>query len=217
MPGTLETDLENDIIFGVYAPGTRITEDSVMEHYGVKRHAVRSAFAHLESLGLLVHRPNRGVEVVDFTPDEVDALYDVRIVLETAAAARTPLPVAQDIATELAAIADRHAGAVARKAFREVFWLNQAFHELQFSCCDNPRLASLIAMHARMAQPIRVVKYDDEGHMANVIAQHRTIIATMRGTDQDAYVAATRQHLPASAEAYRTLHARRFGSIRALG
>lgn len=217
MSGTLETDLENDIIFGVYPAGTRITEDSVMEHYGVKRHAVRSAFAHLESLGLLVHRPNRGVEVVDFTPDEVDALYDVRIVLETAAAARTPLPVAQDIAAELAGIADRHADAVTRKAFREVFWLNQAFHELQFSCCDNPRLASLIAMHARMAQPIRVVKYDDDAHMANVIAQHRTIIATMRGTDQNAYVAATREHLPASAEAYRTLHARRFGGVRAVG
>ena len=60
MSGTLENDLENDIIFGIYAPGTRITEDSVMERFGVKRHAVRSVFAHLESLGLLVHRPNRG-------------------------------------------------------------------------------------------------------------------------------------------------------------
>ena len=72
------------------------------------------------------------------------------------------------------------------------------------------RLAGLIAMHARMAQPIRVVKYDD-AHMTDVIAQHRKIIATMSGTDTDAYVAANREHLPASAEAYRNLYSRRFG------
>lgn len=216
MSGTLETDLENDIIFGIYAPGSRITEDSVMHHYGVKRHAVRSAFAHLESLGLLVHRPNRGVEVVDFTPDEVDALYDVRIVLETAAAARTRLPVDPEVILKLESIAIRHAEAVEREDFRSVYWLNQEFHELQFSCCDNPRLAALIGTHARMAQPIRVVKYGDRAHMLNVVAQHRAIIAAMQGTVQEAYVAATREHLPASADAYRLLYARRFSSLRAM-
>jgi DNA-binding GntR family transcriptional regulator len=217
MSTSLEADLENDIIFGVFAPGTRIIEDRIMEHYGAKRHAVRRAFAQLESRGLLVHRPNRGVEVVDFTPDEVDALYEVRIVLETAAAARTALPVAPEMIAELEAVADRHADAVARKTFREVFWLNQTFHELQFSCCENERLASLIATHARMAQPIRVVKYDDVAHMTDVVAQHRKIIATMSGTDTDAYVAATREHLPASAEAYRTLYSHRFGGAQAAG
>lgn len=214
MSTTLEADLENDIIFGIYAPGTRITEDSVMAHYGAKRHAVRTAFTQLEGRGLLVHRPNRGVEVVEFTPDEVDALYDVRIVLETAAAARTRLPVDAAVIAQLETIANRHADAIEREDFREVFWLNQEFHELQFSCCDNPRLAALIGLHARMAQPIRVVKYDDRAHMANVIAQHKAIIAAMAGRSQDAYIKATQEHLPASAEAYRLLYARRFGAAR---
>lgn len=205
----LEADLENDVIFGVFPPGSRITEDSVMELYGAKRHAVRNAFAQLESRGLLVRRPNRGVEVVEFTPDEVDALYDVRIVLETAAAARTRLPVDPSVIQRLKDIADRHADAVEREDYREVFWLNQEFHELQFSCCDNPRIAALIGTHARMAQPIRVVKYDDHAHMAHVVAQHRDIIEAMQGSSQEAYIAATREHLPASAAAYRKLYSRR--------
>ena len=99
MQETLIEDLENDIIFGLYAPGARIVEDRIMERYGAKRHAVRNAFAVLESRGLLIHRPNRGVEVVDFTPDEVDALYDVRIILETAAAERTSYPVPRNSLT----------------------------------------------------------------------------------------------------------------------
>lgn len=212
MPDTLTTELENDVIFGVYPPGSRIVEDRVMERYGVKRHAVRSAFAELETRGLLVRRPNRGVEVVDFTPDEVDGLYDLRIILETAAAARTHLPCDLKMTAKLEDIAEKHAEAVKQQDFRAVFWLNQEFHEVQFSCCGNPLLAELISKHARAAQPIRVVKYDDAAHMDQVVAQHYDIIASMRGTSQEALVAAVRAHLPASAEAYRTLYNRRFGA-----
>lgn len=212
MADPLTQELENDVIFGVYPPGARIIEDRVMETYGAKRHAVRNAFAELEARGLLLRRPNRGVEVVDFTPDEVDALYDVRIILETAAAQRTNLPCDPEIATRLDDIARRHEKAVKEYNFRSVFWLNQEFHEVQYSCCGNPRLAELIGKHARAAQPIRVVKYEDEIHMEQIVSQHRDIIAAMRGTSQDALVAAVRAHLPASAKAYRTLYNRRFGA-----
>jgi len=212
MPDTLTAELENDVIFGVYPPGNRIIEDRVMERYGATRHTVRNAFAVLETRGLLVRKPNRGVEVVDFTPDEVDALYDVRIVLETAAAKRTLLPCDPVLVSRLEDIAHRHERAVAERESRTVFWLNQEFHEVQYSCCDNPRLAVLIGDHARIAQSIRVVKYDDADHMRTVVAQHFAIIAALRGTSTDALVAAVRAHLPASAEAYRLSYTRRFGS-----
>lgn len=212
MSEPLIQDLENDVIFGVYPPGARIIEERVMEDYGVKRHAVRNAFAELEARGLLMRRPNRGVEVVDFTPDEVDALYDVRIILETAAAERTKLPCDPEITAKLDDIASRHSTAVTEQDFRAVFWLNQEFHEVQYSCCSNPRLAELIGKHARAAQPIRVVKYEDQTHMEQVVRQHFDIIAALSGTSQDALVAAVRAHLPASAEAYRTLYNRRFGA-----
>jgi len=212
MSDRMTIELENDVIFGVYAPGSRIIEDRVMERYGVKRHAVRNAFSELEARGLLVRRPNRGVEVVDFTPDEVDALYDLRIILETAAAERTALPCDPKIVAKLDDIAQQHAEAVRDQDFRAVFWLNQEFHEVQYSCCGNPRLAELIGKHARAAQPIRVVKYDDAQHMEKVVSQHRDIIAALRGTSHQALVAGVRAHLPASAEAYRTLYNRRFGA-----
>jgi DNA-binding GntR family transcriptional regulator len=155
--------------------------------------------------------------VIDFTPDEVDALYDVRIVLESAAAERTQLPCTPDLTRELEGIALRHEKACKAKDFRAVFWLNQEFHELQYSCCGNPRLAELIGNHARAAQPIRVVKYDDSDHMKTVVEQHFAIIAAMRGRSIKALVDAVRAHLPASAEAYRTLYERRFGARAASG
>ncbi len=98
MRDTLVADMGNDIIFGRCPPGARIVGDRVMERHGARRHAVRGAFAALEARGLLVRRPNRGVGVVDFGPDQVAAPCDARIVPETAAAARTPLPCTPDVA-----------------------------------------------------------------------------------------------------------------------
>jgi DNA-binding GntR family transcriptional regulator len=211
MSDTLLLDLESDIIFGVFGSGSRLVEDRVMDRYNAKRHAVRAAFGELERRGLLVHKANRGVEVVDFTPDEVDELYEVRIVLETAAARQTPLPVDAAIISQLRELASQHETATAAAEFRSVFSLNKAFHALQFSVCGNTRLMSLIEEHARMAQTVRVVAYHDADHMRTVVAQHYEIIEAMAGGDQEAYVQATYNHLPASAEAYRKTYETRFG------
>jgi len=211
MTDSLVDRLENDVIFGVYAPGYRLTEDQIMERYGVKRHAVRAAFSTLEIRGLLVHKQNRGVEVISFTPDEVDALYEIRIILETAAAERTRLPAPNDTLEKLEGLANAHQKACEDMDFRAVFALNNEFHRMQFACCENDRLVELIEEHARVIQPIRVVKYDDVEHMRVVVAQHFEIIEAMRGTSQKMYIEATRKHLPASAQAFRARYEYFFG------
>jgi DNA-binding GntR family transcriptional regulator len=211
MDDPLVDDIENDIIFGVFSPGVRLTEDRVMERYDVKRHAARTAFSELERRGLLVHKANRGVEVVDFSPDEVDELYGMRIILETAAARQTPLPVAKSVLAEMTELASQHEQSCHAGDFRSVFDLNKAFHKIQFSVCGNQRLITLIEEHARIAQTVRVVKYQDADHMRQVVEQHFQIIEAMGGADQDAYVETTSNHLPASAEAYRAMYTQRFG------
>lgn len=206
----LDILIEEDIVFGAYAPGTRLVEDRVMERYGVTRHATRAAFGALEGRKLVVHVPNKGVEVVRFTPDQIDALYDVRLVLETAAAERTPLPAPPEVTQTLSDLAQAHADAWTRGDYRQVFALNLRFHRVQFSCSTNPALIELIEEYTRMVQPIRAIKYDDPDHMQDIIRQHHQIVTALRGTDQDTYIAVVRAHLPASARAYREFFNRRF-------
>ena len=129
--------------------------------------------------------------------------------LETAAAQNTRLPVAPAIIKEMNSLAHAHERAYRAGKLRAVFRINHAFHQLQFSSCQNPRLESLIEEHARIAQPIRVVKYDDVAHMNTVVRQHFEIVEAMESSDVQRFVDATRRHLPASAEAYRTMQERR--------
>ena len=209
---TLDEKIEQDIVFGVFAPGTRLIEDRLVRRYGTTRHNLRLAFNALENRHLVAREPNRGVEVVEMSPDLVDELYAVRAILESSAAAMTPLPVPDAALVRLATLRDAHASAYRAGDFRAVFRRNLEFHSYQFSLCGNGTLAQTIEDFARRVQSIRAIKYDDSEHMERVLVEHREIVAAMEKSDRDRYVAAVKAHLPASAEAYRKIYTLRHGS-----
>ena len=46
--------LEEDIIFGRFAPGSRLVEDTLMSRYGASRHFVRQGLFQLERQGIVL-------------------------------------------------------------------------------------------------------------------------------------------------------------------
>ena len=90
-------DLGEDIVFGVFHPKERLTEEDLIARFGLKRHVVREALTQLDLMGLVVRVPNRGAYVRELTPKEVIEIYEVREILEVAAALRTPLPAPKEV------------------------------------------------------------------------------------------------------------------------
>lgn len=205
--------IEEDIVLGVYAPGSRLIEDRMAKRFDVTRHALRSVFVRLGNRGFVEHTHNRGVEVVEPTPDEIDDLYQVREILETSAARMTPLPAPEGSTAALDDVQHAHDGAIAAGDYRAVFNLNIEFHRVQFSTCPNPKLSAAIEEFARKVHIVRAVKYDDAAHMASIASQHRGIVAALRGSDADVYVARVAAHLPASSVAYRRAYEIRHGIL----
>lgn len=203
--------IEEDIVFGIYPSTSRLVEDRLMERFATSRYVVRRTFAELEARGLVERVPNRGVEVVELTPDDVEELYQVREILETSAARLTPLPADPETLAQLVKIVDAHEAAIAGGDFRAVFRLNIQFHALQFSLCRNNRLSEAIADYARKVHIIRAVKYNDAVHLGKVKQQHRMITRALAGDDQEFYVQCVREHLPASTAAYRAAWSVKYG------
>ncbi|WPB55155.1 GntR family transcriptional regulator [Xylophilus sp. GOD-11R] len=85
--GVIEARLQEAILSGSLAPGSRIVEAELARQMGVSRAPVREAARRLESLGLLVSRPRHGFAVRTISVKEVDDLYQVRINLELMSAA----------------------------------------------------------------------------------------------------------------------------------
>ncbi|MFF4693418.1 GntR family transcriptional regulator [Streptomyces sp. NPDC001307] len=94
MPDTLRRGLavqmvetvRERLLSGKIASGTRINEVELARELNISRGPLREALRLLVSEGLLVHVPNKGTVVFEAEPDEVEALFELRSALETAAA-----------------------------------------------------------------------------------------------------------------------------------
>ena len=210
--GSIVCYLEEDIVLGVFHPKERLTEEGLMARFGLKRHVVREALSELDSIGLVVRVPNRGAYVRELTPEEVIEIYEVREILEVAAAMRTPLPTPKEVVEVMKKIQDQHSEAIERHELRRVFRLNIQFHREQFLACENHKLVKSIIEYAQQAHLIRAIKYSEAGHLQKMERDHRQIIKAMQGKNRDSLVEIVRNHLPESRDAYIRAYTLRHGS-----
>ena len=136
--------LRGHIAQGHWAPGTQLRIREVAALVGTSVMPVREAFRRLEQAGLIVTEPYRGASVRELSIDELEYVYDVRIMLEPDAARRGAV-LADDTAVEtmrqhwrLLESAAAHgdiAGAVAQ---------DELLLSALFSAGNNPVLTGLI-------------------------------------------------------------------------
>ncbi len=73
---------------GLILPGDRIVEADLAQQLGVSRVPVREALRVLESQGIVVNEPYKGIRLTPVSPQRIDQLIEVRVALETTAARR---------------------------------------------------------------------------------------------------------------------------------
>lgn len=87
------------ILSGEIAPGTQLSQVRLAELAGASTTPVREALRRLEADGLVETRHNCRPRVAPFDPEDLDAVYSTRILLETTAISMTIAdPVKLDIA-----------------------------------------------------------------------------------------------------------------------
>src|SRR5664279_4638915 len=93
--------LEEDIIFGRFAPGSRLVEDTLMARYGASRHFVRQGLFQLERQGIVLREKNIGATVRFYSSEEVRQIYQVREMLTRQAALMIALPAPAELIAQL--------------------------------------------------------------------------------------------------------------------
>lgn len=133
--------LAERIISGALEPGSRLGQDRIAEEFGASHVPVREAFRRLESQGLVVSAPRRGVRVARFSMDEIREVAEMRAALEVLAlrhAAPHLTKAILDQAEDATKVGDK-AGDV--QAWEEA---NRTFHRLILAPCAMPRLLKAI-------------------------------------------------------------------------
>ena len=127
--------IRRSILDGTLRPGERIIEQRLATMLDVSRTPIREALGKLERENLVV-RSGRSMAVRTFTVDEVRDVYDLRAHLESYAARRAAERITDHEISELRAVQDAIAVAVASEPLdpverrREPARLNQHFHLL---------------------------------------------------------------------------------------
>ena len=81
-------ELREAIILGELPAGTPLKLDELARSLDMSISPIREAVRRLEALGLAEHIPHQGAKVLDFDPDELRDLFDVRLALESLAVRR---------------------------------------------------------------------------------------------------------------------------------
>ena len=175
--------LEEDIIFGRLAPGTRLTEDMLLARFAVTRHFARQALVQLESMGIVVRERNRGATVRSLTAQQVKEIYAVRELLQRQAALWIPLPAPESLIAELNAIHEEHGRHIEAGFLRGVHETNDRFHLTLFGACGNAHLVQSIELYMRLSLPVRANSMASTASLRVSHEHHRLMIDMLKGSD----------------------------------
>lgn len=180
---------------GVFLPGDRLVEADIARQIGISRVPVREALRLLESQGVVVSVPYRGMRLMPVTNFSAIGITRVRATLE-AMAIRDCIAHADD-----AALAEIRASA---SAFRTALGDSQdgyrradrAFHR---TLCEATGNATLVATWTAIARQVSVlwslVHHESGG--ALLADQHDGIVEAIEARDSELALARLEEHLAA--------------------
>lgn len=194
--------LEEDIIFGRLAPGSRLVEDALMARYGATRHFIRQALVHLERTGVVRREKNIGATVSSYSAEEVRQIYEVRELLTRQAALMIPLPAPAELIEGLTALQARYCRHADDGDLRGIHETNDAFHIALFSACRNPYLVRALQDYMGLTLPMRAKNLADPAGLKVSRQQHDMMIELLRGRDSWALAQLCVEHMQFSKADY---------------
>lgn len=202
--------LEADIIFGRLRPNQELTEDSLMDRFGAKRHVVRSAIQELIGRRIVVKPRSKSARVKDFALEEVDEIYHMRELLQRDAALIMPLPAAADALSALKETHVKHAAAVSVGADGNlIHQLNDEFHDRLFALSCNHELCKAIAFYTEASNPIRSYGIVEPAWLQQAVREHAAMIHAIEEQDRATLARLVVDHMQPTRRRWEVLHADR--------
>ncbi|HET8625156.1 MAG TPA: GntR family transcriptional regulator [Gemmatimonadales bacterium] len=189
--------LREAISTGVLRANQPLPQDEIASRLSVSHIPVREALRQLQSEGLVTYQPNRGAAVSALTPAEIREIYDIRVLLESAAVRRATPHLGAHELDRARAILDE--AEVVQDGAR---WgaLDVEFHQLVYHLQDRPRLGEMIAGLLRRVDRYWLSHGLMLTHRREFETEHRELLAAVQRRDPNGAAALLERHLTGAAE-----------------
>jgi DNA-binding GntR family transcriptional regulator len=188
--------LRGAVMSGELVPGVVYSAPSLAEQFGVSATPVREAMLDLAKEGLVEAVPNKGFRVVQLSGEELDALTEIRALLEIPVvrrlAERGVDPAAIDALRPLAA-------AVEDAALRRDF-IAHVTHDLDFhlgllALAGNPRLVEIVRSLRQGSRLYGLRHIQDDSAAVASFHEHAELLDRIAAGDADGTEALMRRHI----------------------
>lgn len=188
----LVDSIEEAILDGKLRAGERLNADVFAEHYGISRVPVREALRALEAHGWVVTRPRQGYFVRPKSEEEMQDLFETRLVLEPAAAALAAERRTAAQMQELRDIVVRSQGEMRVRNGAALARSNQDFHRLMALATGN---SVLVSMLEPLGKRVRFYTVTADSRRATSVEEHAALLEAIGQRDAGRAATLARQHI----------------------
>ena len=138
-------EIRKRILSGQYAPGAPLRQDSLAADLGMSRIPIREALVLLESEGVVRILPHRGAVVSQLSLDEIEELFNMRMLLEPFILRRSAPSLTSGDFASLKRVLEQYAASLQDTNASRWNDLNAEFHLLLYRHARSPRVVTTVA------------------------------------------------------------------------
>lgn len=191
--------LRQGILDGHYPAGAQLRQDALAAEFGTSRIPVREALFQLDAEGLVRIEPHKGALVAGFSREEIDDVFDLRVLLEPRLLAQSaPQLSAADLA-EAAQLDTAFAEAIEQQQVAAWGQLNARFHLSLYRHARQPRTLAIVISLLQTSDRFTRLQMSRSSAMGRAGREHHKLLQLCRSGRIDEAC----QHLAAHVEAVR--------------
>lgn len=190
---------------GRLRPGERLAEERLAREIGVSRTPVREALRRLSAEGFIEFMPNQGGKVPLLSIADIIEIFDLRLILESHAAALAAHKIIPVQLTELGELCDGMEKAFAlrrRDHIRAISTSNRRFHRIILDATRGERLTRILSQVIEI--PLMVDTYNrfSAADMDRSMRHHRELTVALAAHDADWARSVMQVHIQAARNVY---------------
>ena len=194
--------IKEEIFMENYTGGDRIPESKIANELSISRAPVREAFKELENMGFVEIVSRKGTFVVDFKENEVQELYEIRVILEekifkklidNQKLTEEDFKYLEKLIDEMVVIA-RSDKDENRKVF-EVNKVDMKFHRYLWCKSDSKWTVKILTTLYNQLQLAMILDAKKEENLEKASLKHQKILDNLRNNDLEGTRNAVIEHI----------------------
>lgn len=201
----LRDRLEEEILSGQRAPGSRLDESKLAQHFGVSRTPVREALRELVAADLVVLRPRQGAIVATVTVTQLLHMFEVMAELESFCAKLAARRMSAPERSHLAKV-HQECGVLAEQGETKSYYdANRGFHEVIYAGSHNTYLEETTRGMRNRLSPYRRFQLNHPGRILKSWTEHQGVVDAIMNGDGDAAAKAMAHHVTIQGDVFTDL------------